>query len=55
MDKGRYILEAVVLLQKYKVKEPKLPLWHYLLDYGLTILFLSAYLMGIYKVIRLVI
>ena len=51
MDKGRNILEAIVLLQKFGEKPKKLPIWHYALDYFLTAVFLSAYAFGIIKLI----
>tara|TARA_R100001230_G_C5615781_1_gene126297 strand:- start:545 stop:763 length:219 start_codon:yes stop_codon:yes gene_type:complete len=51
MDKGRLILEAILLLQASDVKSKRLPLWHYALDYSLTLVFLSLYGFGIYSLI----
>ena len=51
MDKGRYILEAIMLLQKSGAKAKRLPLWHYALDYFLTTLYLTLYGFGVYALI----
>jgi len=40
-----------MLLQAHEVKAPKLPLWHYALDFTLTLVYLSAYGFGIYSLI----
>lgn len=54
MDKGRYILEAIMLLQKSGDTPPKLPLYHYILDYSLTIILLTCYGYGVYKLLELI-
>ncbi len=51
MQKGRLILEAILLLQASDVKSKRLPLWHYALDYTLTLVYLSLYGYTIYSLI----
>ena len=51
MDKGNEMLEAILLLQEMDTPQ-KLPLSHYVLDYTLTALYLTAYGSGIYLIIK---
>ena len=51
MDKGNEMLEAILLLQEMDTP-PKLPLYHYVMDYTLTAIFLSLYAWGIYALIN---
>ena len=51
MNKGNEMLEAILLLQEMDTP-PKLPLYHYALDYTLTAFFLSLYAWGIYALIN---
>ncbi len=51
MSKGHDILESITLLQKMDTPK-KLPIYHYVLDYSLTALFLALYGWGIYAIIN---
>ena len=51
MDKGNEMLEAILLLQEMDTPQ-KLPLYHYVMDYTLTAIFLSLYAWGIYALIN---
>ncbi len=51
MDKGNEMLEAILLLQEMDTPQ-KLPLYHYVMDYTLTAIFLSLYGWGIYALIN---
>ena len=51
MDKGNEMLEAILLLQQMDTPQ-KLPLYHYVMDYTLTAIFLTAYGFGIYNLIN---
>tara|TARA_R110000803_G_scaffold37025_1_gene79720 strand:+ start:8043 stop:8210 length:168 start_codon:yes stop_codon:yes gene_type:complete len=51
MDKGNKILEAILLLQELDTPK-KIPLYHYALDYTLTLIFLGAYGYGVYLLIN---
>ena len=50
-NKADILLESIQLLQNEGKKPKKLPVWHYLIDYSLTAIFLYAYLYTIYLII----
>lgn len=52
MDRERLILEAITLLQANKVKDDKLPWYHYAIDYACTAAFLSAYCFMFYLIYK---
>ena len=51
MTNHKYMMEAIQLLQHHKIKSKRLPLWHYVLDYSLTLIFLSLYGAVVYWII----
>tara|TARA_R110002012_G_scaffold197522_2_gene366090 strand:+ start:15715 stop:15882 length:168 start_codon:yes stop_codon:yes gene_type:complete len=50
MNKGKEILDAILLLKEMDTPK-KLPLYHYVIDYFFTGLFLSFYGYVIYRII----
>ncbi len=50
-DKARTLIESIQLLQNEGKKPLKIPMWHYLLDYSLTAIFLFAHVYTIYFII----
>ena len=51
MNKGTEMLESILLLQQMDTPQ-KIPMYHYVLDYTLTAIFLTAYGFTFYALIN---